>query len=245
MQLICVSATGTNNVDIPAATALGIKVTNVSGYSNNSVAQYVFSQILEYYSSPYHHQQNIRQGVWQESRTFCYHGKGSIELAGKTLGIIGYGSLGKSVAKLAEAFGMQVLIAERKGENQLRNGYHQFDEVLTQSDIITLHCPQTKATEQMVNTEFLNQMKSSALLINTARGPLIDNSALLYALNNNTIGAAVLDVLEVEPPPKDHILLTQQPENLIITAHIAWASNESQQRLIEMVADNITAFQAN
>jgi glycerate dehydrogenase len=242
LKLICIAATGTNNVDINKAAYLGIAVTNVSGYANNSVSQYIFSQILEYYSQTSHHHKNTEQGLWQTSPTFCYHGNGVTELAGKTLGIIGYGSLGQSVARLAKAFGMKVMIAERKNASDIREGRNSFTQVLENSDIISLHCPQTIETEHLVNDDFLQKMKSTAMLINTARGALIDNQALIHALTNNHITYAVLDVLEQEPPPKDHPLLGCHLQNLKITAHIAWASSQAQQQLIDLIADNILAF---
>jgi len=242
LKLICIAATGTNNVDIAAATALGIAVTNVSGYANNSVAQYVFSQILAYYSQIHHHNNNTSSGLWQSSTTFCYHGNGSTELSGKTLGIIGYGSLGQSVAKIATAFDMKVLVAERKNSDLIRNNRVGYDEVIKNSDIISLHCPQNSETEHSVNNDFLGKMKKSAMLINTARGALVDNQALFEALKNETIAYAVLDVLEQEPPPKNHLLLNAKLDNLKITAHIAWASFEAQQQLIELIAENISAF---
>jgi|TARA_B110000879_G_scaffold212490_1_gene308995 glycerate dehydrogenase len=242
LKLICIAATGTNNVDIKTATSLGIAVTNVSGYANHSVTQYIFSQILEYYSQTSHHHKNTEQGLWQTSPTFCYHGNGINELAGKTLGIIGYGSLGQSVARLAKAFGMKVMIAERKSASKIREGRNSFTRVLQSADIISLHCPQTIETEQLVSDYFLQEMKSTAMLINTARGALIDNQALINALTNEKIAYAVLDVLEQEPPSRDHPLLGCDLPNLKITAHIAWASFQAQQRLIELIADNILAF---
>ena len=242
LKLICIAATGTNNVDIKTATSLGIAVTNVSGYANHSVTQYIFSQILEYYSQTSHHHKNTEQGLWQTSPTFCYHGNGINELAGKTLGIIGYGSLGQSVARLAKAFGMKVMIAERKSASKIREGRNSFTRVLQSADIISLHCPQTIETEQLVNDYFLQEMKSTAMLTNTARGALIDNQALINALTNEKIAYAVLDVLEQEPPSRDHPLLGCDLPNLKITAHIAWASFQAQQRLIELIADNILAF---
>lgn len=242
LKLICIAATGTNNVDIKTATSLGIAVTNVSGYANHSVTQYIFSQILEYYSQTSHHHKNTEQGLWQTSPTFCYHGNGINELAGKTLGIIGYGSLGQSVARLAKAFDMKVMIAERKSASKIREGRSSFTRVLQNADIISLHCPQTIETEQLVNDYFLQEMKSTAMLINTARGALIDNQALINALTNEKIAYAVLDVLEQEPPSRDHPLLDCDLPNLKITAHIAWASFQAQQRLIELIADNILAF---
>ena len=246
LKLICISATGYNNVDIKAANELNIAVTNVAGYAGNAIAQYVLAQILEYYQQTSHHNANTTQGHWQQSETFCYHGNAITELAGKTLGIIGYGSLGQSVAQLAKAFGMQVIISERINANTIRQGRVSFDEVINQADILSLHCPQTADTENLINANILSAMKPSAMLINTARGALVNSLDLLAALKNKQIAYAVLDVLEQEPPPADHPLLValqaQELNNLKITAHIAWASSESQQRLINLLSENIAAF---
>jgi len=242
LKLICVTATGTNNVDLTAASQLKIAVTNVAGYAKQSVAQYVFAQILEYFNQTTHHHNNVEKGLWPKSHTFCVHQNPIVEIANKTIGIIGYGDLGKRVEKIALAFDMKVLIAERNDAVAIRDNRHSFEYVCQHSDIITLHCPQVKATEQLINSHSLALMKPSAMLINTARGAIIDNQALLHALKNRTIAYAVLDVLECEPPPADHILLSHQLNNLKITAHIAWASNEAQQRLLNSVAQNIKAF---
>lgn len=243
LKLICITASGYNNVDLNAARELGIAVTNVSGYAKNSVAQYVFAQLLSYYSQIEDHNNNTREGQWQKSETFCVHGKGSNELAGKSIGIIGYGALGGQVATIARAFGMQVLIADRPNATTIRADRIAFNQVAAQADIITLHCPQTAETENLFNAAVFSQMKNSAVLINTARGALINNDDLLVALNNNQLACAILDVLEQEPPPEDHILLAAQSSKLKITAHIAWASEQAQQALLNLVADNILAFQ--
>jgi glycerate dehydrogenase len=245
LKLICITATGINNVDIDAARTLGIAVTNVSGYAKNSVAQYVFAQLLAYYSQIEDHNNNSRAGQWQASDTFCMHGKGSDELAGKTIGIIGYGALGNKVATIARAFDMHVLIAERPKALAIRIGRVAFEQVMSQADVISLHCPQTAETEGLFDKKIFNCMKDSAVLINTARGALINNHDLLAALNNNQLACAILDVLEQEPPPKDHILLAAQSTKLKITAHIAWASQQAQQALLNLVATNITAFKKN
>ncbi|MBA6223143.1 D-2-hydroxyacid dehydrogenase [Colwellia sp. MB02u-18] len=242
LKLICITATGINNVDIDAARELGIAVTNVSGYAKNSVAQYVFAQLLAYYSQIEDHNNNTRAGQWQASDTFCMHGKGSDELAGKTMGIIGYGALGSKVATIARAFDMRVLIAERPKALAIRIDRVAFEQVISQADIISLHCPQTAETEGLFDKKIFNSMKDSAILINTARGALINNHDLLAALNNNQLAGAILDVLEQEPPPKDHMLLAAQSTKLKITAHIAWASQQAQQALLNLVAANITAF---
>lgn len=242
LKLICITATGINNVDIQAARELNIAVTNVSGYAKNSVAQYVFSQLLAYYSQAEHHNANCQNGLWQKSATFCLHGHGSNELAGKAIAIIGYGALGKKVADIASAFEMQVLIAERPNTVNTRLGRIDFLSAIEQADIISLHCPQTAETVGLFNAEIFSKMKPSAILINTARGALINNQDLLNALNTEQLACAILDVLEQEPPPKDHILLAAQSEKLKITAHIAWASQQAQQALLDLVAENISAF---
>lgn len=246
LSLICIAATGYNNVDIDAATKSNIAVTNVSGYAGNSVAQYVLAQMLEYYQQTTHHNINAQQGHWQQSNIFCYHGNSITELAGKTLGLVGYGSLGQAVAKLAKAFDMNILISERPSSSIIRAGRVSFDEVITQSDVISLHCPQTADTTNLINADTLAKMKPTAMLINTARGALVNSVDLLAALKNKQIAYAALDVLEQEPPPLDHPLLcalqTNKLDNLKITAHIAWASSEAQQRLINLLSENIAAF---
>ncbi|GAA6170345.1 D-2-hydroxyacid dehydrogenase [Colwellia sp. KU-HH00111] len=246
IALICIAATGYNNVDIEAAQKHNIAVTNVSGYAGKAVAQYVLAQMLEYYQQTTHHNTNTVQGRWQQSETFCYHGNGITELAGKTLGLIGYGCLGQAVAKLAQAFDMNILISERPYSTEIRRGRVSFDQLITQSDIISLHCPQTPDTTNLINAKTLVKMKPTAMIINTARGALVNSGDLLTALENKQIAYAVLDVLEQEPPPLDHPLLcalqTNKLENLKITAHIAWASSEAQQRLINLLSENIAAF---
>lgn len=242
LQLICIAATGYNNVDIEAAKKHNIAVTNVSRYAGNAVAQYVLAQILEYYQQTCHHNTNTKQGHWQKSKTFCYHGNAITELAGKTLGIVGYGNLASSVVKLADAFGMKILISERVNRSEIRQGRVSFEHVVAQADILSLHCPQTKNTENLINSNVLAKMKPTAMLINTARGALVNSTDLLAALKAKQIAYAVLDVLEQEPPPTDHPLLNANLDNLKITAHIAWASSEAQQRLIHLLSENIVAF---
>ena len=245
LKLICIAATGINNVDITAAKKRNIAVTNVSGYAKNSVAQYVFAQMLEYFSQVNHHNNNVEQGLWQQSPSFCYHGNGSQELAGKTIGLIGYGNLAKAVETIALAFDMKVLIAERPDASSIRTGRVAFDKVIKQADVLSLHCPQTPATEGLINANVLQKMKPTSILINTARGAIVNELDLLNALHNHEIAFAILDVLNQEPPSSNHILLTNQPSNLKITAHIAWASIEAQQRLINLLAQNISDFKAN
>lgn len=242
LKLICITATGYNNVDLAQAKALGIAVCNVSGYAKQSVAQYVFAQLLEYFNQTSHHNQNTDKGLWPKSETFCLHGNTIAELAGKSIGIIGYGDLGQSVAKIAQAFEMKVLIAERPNAKQIRHNRMAFEHVISQADILSFHCPQTPETEGLISQALLKKMKSTAVVINTARGALVNNEDLLNALTNNEIAYAILDVLDQEPPPADHILLNAKLANLKITAHIAWASIEAQQRLISLVGKNINSF---
>ncbi|GLX79384.1 lactate dehydrogenase [Thalassotalea insulae] len=242
LKLICISATGINNIDLLAAQQHHIAVTNVSGYAKQSVAQYVFAQLLNYFSQPNHHIANVTHGQWQQSTSFCLHGNGSSELAGKTIGIIGYGSLGQAVAQIAHAFGMKVMISERPNAAMVRTNRKSFNQVIREADILTLHCPQTPATENLIDAQVLSEMKSSAVLINTARGALVNEQDLLTALKQNDIAYAILDVLSEEPPKANHLLLQNQPKNLAITGHIAWASIEAQQRLLDLVGDNIAAF---
>lgn len=242
VKLICISATGYNNVDIEAAQHLNIAVTNVSGYAGQSVAQYIFAQLLEYYQQTSHQNSNTEQGLWSSSDAFCYHGNSISELAGKTLGIVGYGSLGKAVAGIAKAFNMKVLISERPKAKVTRLDRVTFEQVIEQADIISLHYPQTAETEKLINADVLSRMKKTAVLVNTARGALIDEAALLDSLESKEIACAILDVLTQEPPPPNHPLLNSNLANLKITAHIAWASIEAQQRLVDLLSQNIIAF---
>jgi glycerate dehydrogenase len=246
LKLICIAATGYNNIDIDAASKLNVAVTNVSGYADNSVAQYVLAQILEYYQQTCHHNTNTEQGYWQQSKTFCYHGAAITELAGKTLAVVGHGSLGKAVTKLAKAFAMHILISERPNSLEVRQGRVSFDEAISQADILSLHCPQTPDTTNLINESVFSKMKETSMGINTASGAVFNSDDLLSALKTKQIAYAVLDVLEQEPPTEDHILLValkqKSLDNLKVTAHIAWASSEAQQRLIDLLSENIRAF---
>lgn len=242
LKLICVAATGTNNIDIPAAEKANVKVLNVAGYSTHSVSQYVFSQLLEHFGQMSINNQNVKSGKWQQSNTFCLHSEYFDELAGKTIGILGYGDIGQKVASIARAFDMQVLVAERPNASNIRADRVSFETMLQQSDIVSLHCPLTDNTENLFSTQTFQHMQKHSILVNTARGGIIDNQALLSALNNNEISAAILDVLDQEPPAPDHILLNPQPDNLKITAHIAWASQQAQQKVLNLVAKNIESF---
>lgn len=243
LNLICVAATGMNNIDLAAAERIGITVKNVSGYAGTSLAQYVFAQILSHFSQIEKHNQNTKLGKWQQQPIFCLHDSPIVELQDKTLCLVGYGVLAKTVEQVALAFGMKVIIAERKGQSEPRENRVPFVEAITQADVISLHCPLTEDTENLIDRDVLNRMKSTAMLINTARGAVVNSEDLKQALLNKQIALAVLDVLEVEPPPPEHPLLDTRLDNLKLTGHIAWASIEAQQRLIDMLAKNIaTAF---
>lgn len=245
LKLICIAATGTNNVDIAAAKKANIAVTNVSGYAGNSITQYVFAQLLDYFGQTSHYQQYTEQGLWQQSATFCHQSNTITELANKTIGIIGYGDLGESVAKVATAFNMRTLIAERQHSINIRENRFSFEYVIENADILSLHCPQTAETENLINNTILSKMKRSAVLINTARGAIVNNQDLHHALKTNDIAYAILDVLEQEPPPPEHVLLKEKLNNLKITPHIAWASIEAQQRLLDKLAENISSYGKN
>ncbi|MEW6998979.1 D-2-hydroxyacid dehydrogenase [Colwelliaceae bacterium BS250] len=242
LKLICVAATGTNNVDLEAAKRLGIAVCNVSSYSTTAVSQYVFALLLEAMQKTSLHIASTRQGDWQSSPIFCHLSTPINELAGKTLAIIGYGEIAQSVAKIANAFSMQIIVAERKGSTQIRDGRVSFEQAMATADIITLHCPQTPETENIINSQSLALTKKGVILINTARGGLINSRDLLSALKTKHIGYAILDVLEQEPPPKDHPLLNTNLNNLMITAHVAWGSLQAQNRLIIGIANNINSY---
>ncbi len=242
LKVICIAATGTNNVDLEAAQELGIAVFNVSGYSNQSVSQYVFAMLLEVMQKSSRYIADCREGAWQQSPMFCHHSLPIEELADKKIAIIGFGALGKSVAKIAQAFEMQVLVAERQHAQQVRPGRVSFEQAITEADVVSIHCPLVNENHHQFNHQIFTQMKRSAILINTARGGLVNSSDLALALKAKKIRAAILDVLEEEPPKADHPLLQGKIDNLYLTAHIAWASQEAQQRLVNGIAANISAF---
>jgi len=241
LKLICVAATGTNNVDLDIATQLGIPVANVTNYATPSVVQHVFCLILSLITKLRQYQQAVEENKWQASPFFCLLDYPISELSGKTLGIIGYGVLGKAVANVGKAFGMRVLVAAHK-HAQPSEGRVAFAEVLQHADIISIHCPLTAETENLIDRQELAMMKSSSIIINTARGGIINEEALAVAVKTGQIGGAGIDVLSHEPPVSGNILLDLMIPNLIITPHIAWASVESRQRAINEIALNIDAF---
>lgn len=241
LKLICVAATGYNNVDLVAAAERNIPVCNVRGYATPSVVQHVFMLMLNLSCRFVEYQALVKRGGWQASKFFCPLDFGIEELSGKTLGIVGYGELGKGVAEIAKAFGMQVLIAERKNM-PARPGRVMFDEVLSQADFVTLHCPLSPDTQDLMSRREFELMKPSAYLINTARGGLVNETDLLHSLTTEKIAGAALDVLQEEPPRDDSLILQHQSANLIVTPHMAWASRQSRQRLIDQLASNIRNF---
>jgi len=241
LQLICIAATGTNNVNLQAARDFDIPVTNVRRYATPSVIQHVFSLILALTTHLREYQHLIKMNRWQSSEQFCLLDYPISELHGKTMGIVGFGELGQGVARVAESLGINVLVSRRPGSPR-RRGRTPFDELLGRSDILSLHCPLTDNTRKLIGDHELTLMKPSALLINTARGGIVDETALAEALKRGEIAGAGIDVLTDEPPSQGSPLLESNIPNLIVTPHIAWASQESRQRLIEEVARNIQAF---
>jgi len=245
LKLICVAATGVNNVDLAAAEQAGIQVCNVRAYATSSVVQHVYSLILALNRKLFSYKASASNGDWSRSDYFCYFGEPISELEGKTIGIIGYGELGQAVAKVARCFGMKVLLAKKhntgEGAGQ-GEGRVDLEALLSQSDVVTLHCPLTQDNHHMISSEAFSMMKSDAILINTARGGLVDEPALLQALEAKKIAGAGLDVLEEEPPSVHNMLLSYQSEKLIVTPHIAWASRQSRQRLVNEIAENIRAY---
>lgn len=239
LKLITILATGYNIVDIEAAKALGITVCNVPYYSTNSVAQLTFAFILDFACKLSLHTQSVARGDWQRCKDFAYTLDTLHELSGKTLGIIGYGSIGKKVAQIGKAFGMNVLIATRTPVE----GCVSKEEVFKNADFVTLHCPLNEQSKLMINEKSLALFKPTAYLINTARGGLIDENALAAALNSGKIAGAALDVLTSEPPKADNPLI--HAKNCIITPHMAWASLEARVRLLHATEDNVRAFLQN
>ena len=242
LELICITATGMNNVDLNAAEKNNIAVKNVSGYSTQSVTQHVFTYLLNAVSNVPAYLKNTNENPWQESQKFCQIDFPINELNGQKLGILGFGNLGQSVAKVAEAFGMQVVISERPGEKTIRSGRVSFETMLKLSDVISLHCPLTDENEGLFDDKVFSQMKDGVIFINSARGPIVDSKALADALRSGKIAHAIVDVLEQEPPPRSHPLVQTDIPNLTLTHHIAWGSLQAQRVLIENVATNIENF---
>lgn len=245
LQMVAVAATGTNSIDLEACRQRGIVVSNIRGYAVHTVPEHVFSLLLSLSRNLFAYRQSVAEGRWQRSDQFCFFDHPIRDLHGATLGVMGGGSLGSGVIRLAEAFGMHVLRAEQKGADRVRAGYTAFDEVLRRADAISLHCPLTAETQNLIGAAELRAMKPSALLINTARGGLVDEAALAVALREGWIAGAGFDVLSAEPPTKGNPLLA--PEllalpNFMLTPHVAWASRPAMQALADQLIANIEAF---
>lgn len=244
LKYIGVIATGYNVVDVAAAAERGITVTNVPGYSSASVAQAVFALLLELTNRTGHHARRVSEGAWAECPDFCFWDHPIVELQGLTLGLVGLGDIGQSVARIGQALGMRVIAARRTWAVPPPECIvpTPLAEVLSQAEVVSLHCPLTDDTRLLINAESLSTMKSSAYLINTARGPLVDEAALAHALNNGRLAGAGLDVLTVEPPKPGNPLFTAK--NCFITPHVAWASRASRGRLIAQCAENVKQWAA-
>lgn len=239
LKLVCIAATGTNNVDLAAAKERGILVCNVPAYSTASVVQLTIAFIFALATRLFSYAQATREGRWQKSSLFCFLDYPIVELRGKKLGVIGYGNLGKQVAQLMQALGMQILIAEARSQMP---GTLPLQEILAQSDVITLHVPLTQETHHLIRRKELMQMKRSSFLINTARGGVVHEQDLADALREGVIAGAGVDVLSQEPPPATHPLLQEDIPNLLLTPHVGWASLESRKRLVHALENNIQAF---
>jgi glycerate dehydrogenase len=244
VKLIAIAATGSDCVDLEYCRRRGITVCNVRGYAANSVPEHVLMLILALRRNLVAYRQDVREGKWQHSKQFCLLTHPLHDINGGAIGIVGYGAIGKSMARLAKAVGMKVLISEHKNVRDVRAGRTGFAEMLQQSDIVTLHCPLTDDTRDMFGPAEFETMKRNALLINTARGALIQEEALLDALKNGLIAGAAVDCLREEPPTKGNPLLDLDLPNLIVTPHVAWASDEAVQALADQVIDNIQTFVA-
>lgn len=241
LKLILISATGSNNVDLQAAKQQGIVVCNCQGYGTAAVAQHSLMLMLNLATSFVRYQQAIQEGKWQQSSQFCLLDYPIVELSGKTLGIVGYGELGQAVAHLARAFGMKVLVAQLP-QRPIQEGRIAFSDVLSQVDFLSLHCPLTEETRHLIDESAFKQMKKTAFLINCARGGIVNEQALLNALQNGEIAGAATDVLSVEPPKAGNILLDAHLPNLLITPHSAWGSVDARQRIVQQMVENTQAF---
>lgn len=244
LELICETATGFNNIDIVYAKNNNIAVTNVAGYSTNTVAQHTFATVLSLYDKLSYYDNYVKSGDYAKSGLFTNVSKPFYELEGKTWGIIGFGAIGKRVAKIAEVFGVNVIYYSTSGKNS-NSEYKRvdFEELLDQSDIISIHAPLNKDTQGLINYDALKNMKKSSILVNMGRGPIVVEADLAKALDEELIAGAALDVFEVEPIKEDNPLISiRNKENLVVTPHIAWASVEARVRLFEEVINNIKAF---
>ncbi len=243
LKLVCIAATGANNIDLAAARENNITVCNVRAYATASVVEHVFTLILNLVRNLQQYHDAVNHGAWQNADGFCLHDYPIRELNGQTLGIIGYGELGKAVVKVARAFGMQILIAQRPG-TPVGPDRVPIEKLLSESGIISVHCPLNDATRNLIDHQELALMRKDAILINTARGGIVNETALSEALRNGVIAGAGFDVLSEEPPRNGNPLLDLSLPNLIVTPHIAWAGINARQALINEIAANIRAFLA-
>ena len=241
LKLIALAATGTNNIDLDAARERVVAVCNLRDYCTASVVQHVFGVLLLLTHKLREYDALVRSGAWQRGEQFCLLDYPIRELTGRKLGIVGYGTLGRGVARAAQAFGLEVLVANRPGGDRM-SGRLDLDELLPQVDVLSLHCPLSPATTGLIGARQLELMKPDAVLINTARGALIDSQALADALRGGRLGGAAIDVLPQEPPVDDNPLLAGDIPNLIVTPHIAWAAREARQRCIDEMAANVEDF---
>jgi glycerate dehydrogenase len=242
LKLIAIAATGSDCVDLDYCRRRGIAVCNVRGYATNSVPEHVLMMILALRRSLFAYRRDVQRGLWSQSKQFCLLTHELHDIKDSTLAIIGYGSIGKAMARLARSVGMRVLISEHKDATEIRAGRTRFEDALSLSDIVSLHCPLNDETRDLIGPAELKTMKPGALLINTARGALIDEAVLIEALQSGLLAGAGIDVLREEPPRGGSPLLDLDLPNLIVTPHVAWASNEAVQALADQVVDNIEAF---
>lgn len=242
LRLIALAATGSDHIDLDYCRSHGIAVANIRNYATHTLPEHVFMLILALRRNLIEYNKAVREGRWQRAIQFSLFDHSIQDLYGSTLGIIGYGSLGRAVANIAQAFGMRVLISEHKDASVIRENYTAFEQVIQQSDVLTLHSPLTPATRHMIAMTEFKKMKPNLLLINTARGGLVHESDLAEALTQNLIAGAGLDVLTKEPPKDGNVLLDLNLPNLILTPHVAWASQEAMQSLADQLIDNIEAF---
>ena len=244
LKLVAVTATGVNNVDVEAAKQNGTAVCNIRAYGNESVAEHAFMMMITLMRNLPAYQRDVAAGLWENSPFFCHLGAPMRDLNGKTLAIFGRGNIGKTLANYAQAFKMNVVFAEHKNAQSVRDGYVSFDEAIRSADVVSLNCPLTPQTANMIGEAELQQMKPGAILINCGRGGLVDEAALVAALKYGQIGGAGFDVLTQEPPRDGNLLLKARLPNLIVTPHIAWASQEAANRLFDILVDNINRFVA-
>ena len=244
LKLVGVTATGVNNVDVEAAKQNGTAVCNIRAYGNESVAEHAFMMMITLMRNLPAYQRDVAAGLWENSPFFCHLGAPMRDLNGKTLAIFGRGNIGKTLATYAQAFKMNVVFAEHKHAQSVRDGYVSFDEAIRSADVVSLNCPLTPQTANMIGEAELQQMKPGAILINCGRGGLVDEAALVAALKYGQIGGAGFDVLTQEPPRDGNPLLKARLPNLIVTPHIAWASQEAANRLFDILLDNINRFVA-